>query len=663
MKKMSYFIITILSVIFFSTYVSASTTKIVVIDNYEVRFRSAPTTSSSIINAFNKGKELLLISDNAGNGNGCNKPWYKVSDNDKVGYVCSEFAIIKEKEEQIIDPKDYKEYSEYLKKLGFPDSYILNLIKLHNTYPDWQFKPFKVNYDFNKMISIEYDEHSKGWSLIEDTGSYIDGYKSTDSWSYNYLTDKFSNNFTGGGIYWYAANEETIAYYLDPRNFLNEKQIFMFETLSYNQAYHTKEGIEKMLSKTFMVGYSDEENKKTYADAFIDAANKYQISPYILISRIIQEVGAKGSTIVSGKVAGFEGYYNFYNIKATGNGSTEIITNGLRYAKEQEWNNPYKAIIGGASFLASNYISQGQDTLYLQKWDLFGPNYGAHQYMQNIEAPANESIKTYNGYKNIELLNSSFVFNIPVFYNMPNKTTLPNSGNPNNYLSSLSVNGDYLFEKATTKTSFDLNLDGSTTSIDIAATKVNSKANISGTGSIALNGEKQQVIITVTAENGNIRKYNINITRNNTTKSLDIAEILRVLNIKNDGNYIYGYALKTDIKNIIKSITDKENKAIVTCFDKSKQEKKEGIIASGDIIKIKTDREEKEYSLIIYGDVSGDGLISSADYIAIKNHIMEVKKLSDIEKIWADANKDGKVTSADYIAIKNHIMDIKTITQ
>ena len=79
MKKMSYFIITILSVIFFSTYVSASTTKIVVIDNYEVRFRSAPTTSSSIINAFNKGKELLLISDNAGNGNGCNKPWYKGS--------------------------------------------------------------------------------------------------------------------------------------------------------------------------------------------------------------------------------------------------------------------------------------------------------------------------------------------------------------------------------------------------------------------------------------------------------------------------------------------------------------------------------------------------------------------------------------------------------
>ena len=130
-----------------------------------------------------------------------------------------------------------------------------------------------------------------------------------------------------------------------------------------------------------------------------------------------------------------------------------------------------------------------------------------------------------------------------------------------------------------------------------------------------------------------------------------------------DGNYIYGYELNTDITSIIKSITAKESKATVTYFDKNKNPKTSGIIASGDIINIKTNREEKEYSMIIYGDVSGDGKITSADYIAIKNHIMEVKKLSDIEKIWADANKDGKVTSADYIAIKNHIMDIKTITQ
>ena len=47
----------------------------------------------------------------------------------------------------------------------------------------------------------------------------------------------------------------------------------------------------------------------------------------------------------------------------------------------------------------------------------------------------------------------------------------------------------------------------------------------------------------------------------------------------------------------------------------------------------------------------------------IKNHIMEVSKLNELEKTYADANKDGKVNSADYIAIKNHIMEIKNIVQ
>lgn len=72
---------------------------------------------------------------------------------------------------------------------------------------------------------------------------------------------------------------------------------------------------------------------------------------------------------------------------------------------------------------------------------------------------------------------------------------------------------------------------------------------------------------------------------------------------------------------------------------------------------------KKEYIVIIYGDVNGDGKISSADYIKIKNHIMETNKLTDLEKEYADANKDGKVSSADYIAIKNHIMEVSKIIQ
>ena len=659
MKKMSYFIITLISFLSFLSCPSAS--KVVVIDGYDVRFRSSPTTNSTIITSYNVGYELSLLNENAGSGNGCNKAWYQASNGSQVGYVCSEFAYIKEVQDTTTNTNT--EYSEQLRQLGFPETYIPYLTTLHNNHPNWQFRVFNANVDFNKMVSIEYDEHSKGWSLIEDTGSYYDGYKSTDSWSYNYLTNKFSNNFSGGGTYWFAANKSTIAYYLDPRNFLNDRQIFMFETLSYNPTYHTRDGVSKMLQGTFMTGYADAATGKTFVDAFIDAASTYKVSPYVLISRVIQEVGAQGSTIVSGTVSGYEGYYNFYNINAAGNSASQTIANGLAYAKSQGWNTKYKAIVGGASFLANSYISQGQDTLYLQKWDLFGPKYGNHQYMQNIQAPSTESIKTYNGYNNISLVNSNFVFSIPVFNNMPQNTSLPNRGNPNNYLQSLSVNGTYLFQTATTSTTFNVNVAQTTTSVDIAASKVSNKSTISGTGSVAITNQKQTLEIKVTAENGDIRKYYINVTKNDGTTALDVGEILRTLGIKNDGNYIFGYEVGTDISTIINGIKTAESRAEVTTYNKAKQVKTSGRIASGDIIKIKTDREEKQYGIILYGDVSGDGQITSADYIAIKNHIMDVKKLDNIEKTYADANKDGIVSSADYIAIKNHIMDTKKITQ
>ena len=660
MKKMSYLVF--LLVVLFVFSINAFALEKVVITGNDVRFRTLPSTGSDskIIGVFYSGDEATLLDKNAGSGNGCSI-WYKIKYGSNEGYVCGDFAKI-----EVVDtikPDDYKEYSEYLKKVGFPDSYISKLVELHSKHPNWQFNIMNVSIDFNTMVKYEYDGYSKGWSLIEDTGSYYDGYKSFDSWSYNYLTNVFNNNFTGGGKYWYAASKNTIAYYMDPRNFFNERQIFMFESLSYNSNYHTKEGIEAMLKGTFMEGkYADLENNKTFADAFIDAGIKHNVSPYVLVSRVIQEVGAKGSTIVSGTVSGYEGYYNFYNINAYGNSSSETIENGLKYAVSQEWNSQYKAIVGGASFLGSNYVSVGQDTLYLQKWDLIGPNYGNHQYMQNIQAPSTESIKTYNGYKNMNLVDSSFVFTIPVFKNMPSDTKLPNVGNPNNYLSSLAVNGSYLFDSATNEVEFDLNLDTSTTSIEISATKVYSGSVISGTGSISLSGNKQVIPITVTAVNGDVRVYNINVTRMGEV-ALAISEILRILEIKNDGSYMYGFVVGTDISTIKKSIIDKEPKAEVSSVDKNGESKTNGIIASGDKIKIKTENEEKEFTIIIYGDVNGDGKISASDYVTIKNHIMDVKKLTDFELTCADANKDGKVSASDYVTIKNHIMDVKKIVQ
>ena len=44
----------------------------------------------------------------------------------------------------------------------------------------------------------------------------------------------------------------------------------MFEDLSYNPSFHTREGIENMLKGTFMSGKTASSDGKTYVDAFIN---------------------------------------------------------------------------------------------------------------------------------------------------------------------------------------------------------------------------------------------------------------------------------------------------------------------------------------------------------------------------------------------------------
>jgi len=220
---------------------------------------------------------------------------------------------------------------------------------------------------------------------------------------------------------------------MDSRNYLSEKYIFQFEELSYSPDTYTIEGIEKVLNGTFMYKKSIREyynNSKyediTFAKAIMDAANSSGVSPYYLAARIRQEIGINGSDSIYGTYKGYEGYYNFYNIGA--NSGEDPIGNGLKYASNTTmgkyllpWNNPVKAIKGGAIWIAANYIAVGQDTLYFQKYDVVnnGTALYNHQYMQNIFAARSEGYTTYSTYSKLELLDNNYNFIIPVYENMP----------------------------------------------------------------------------------------------------------------------------------------------------------------------------------------------------------------------------------------------------
>ena len=94
----------------------------------------------------------------------------------------------------------------------------------------------------------------------------------------------------------------------------------------------------------------------------------------------------------------------------------------MKYAKDQGWYGVENALRGGADFISANYIKKGQDTLYLQKFNV-NPNgtYApyTHQYMQNIMAPASEASSMKRLYESANAVDSTFVFKIPVYENMP----------------------------------------------------------------------------------------------------------------------------------------------------------------------------------------------------------------------------------------------------
>ena len=83
-------------------------------------------------------------------------------------------------------------------------------------------------------------------------------------------------------------------------------------------------------------------------------------------------------------------------------------------------------------------------------------------------------------------------------------------------------------------------------------------------------------------------------------------------------------------------------------------------IATGHIFIDKT--YNKTYTVVVLGDVNGDGEVRATDYMRIKSHIMGETTLDDLQMLAADINCDGEVRATDYMRIKSYIMNSTPIT-
>lgn len=634
-------------------------------DTGDVSLRSSPggTSTGKKVSC---GEEVTINSTHEGTNN----YYYNITDSEgNKGYVLAYYVnttkLSSTAQKYYNEKENLNTYYNSLRSRGFPESYLPYLAELHARYPNWVFNAEKINLDYSKVV----EEESKMRRNLVEKGAFDQNYLSMDINSYDILTNTFIEDEYEKG--WYNASTEAIAYYLDPRLYLNEKYIFAYEGLGFNNI-HTVDTIRPILSK---MGYWPNVYKNFSGNVYDDTYNitkEIGISSVHIASRINQEIS--GISLSDPRLGGtftynnnkYSGYYNFYNIRVSG---PNKIVNGMLYAKEKGWDTPYKAIYGGAKFIYDDYVKVNQDTLYYEKFDVStSDGHFSHQYMQNLAVITQETTKAYNVYMNNakDYLKTAIVFTIPVYNNMPKFTvTSPKLGNPNNYLKDIKVNNQTVNNFSYDDYSYDITVSADTKNLNIAATPIASTSKVDGTGNISINSNKTTATITVTSQSGRKRNYKINITRPDPDEDniVELSYILDNIGIKYNDKYIHGIKENTDVKSLINNVNKINPYASANIKDKNGNNKTSGIFKTGDTVTISNSKESKTYTILIYGDINGDGIIDKLDYLAVLRHYYGYTTLTGVYKEAADAKKDGKVDKLDYLAILRDYYGYSSIEQ
>ncbi len=310
--------------------------------------------------AISKYKQVLLLGESKQSGG---KNYQKIAYNYGTDSSNSDYSYYKNT--GWIDSKLLFSYDE----TEMPESYKSAIDKLKAAHPNWKFKFVDVGVSLSSYVNSQYGSQS----MIYEDGKYV------------------------------AATKEQIEYYVDPRNFLNEKSIFMFENQQYT-------GDDVYSSKGVLSVWND----STVANNIMEAAKSTGLSPYFIVARAALESGRGTSALASGTVSGYEGYYNYFGIGAV---DSNPLIGGASYAKQSNWNTKRKAMIEGSAWMKDQYVACMQNTIYFFKYS-FVPNRSWHQYMTDIAAPSKDALNYYNAHNAGGTLNSEIEFIIPVFSDM-----------------------------------------------------------------------------------------------------------------------------------------------------------------------------------------------------------------------------------------------------
>ena len=528
---------------------------------------------------------------------------------------------------------------------------------LKNEHQNWNFKILYTDLDWNEVIENEYVGHgSSPRNLVPTSSSYAGEWICPICGDTTYDSGK-----------WHCASQSALKYMMDPRNSLNSSDIFQFLELTYTD--YKIETIQAMLKKY------DFWNNESYINAIIEASKKYNVNVYYVIARILQEQGNGTSPLVKGEGYNdqYIGVYNVFNIGASGSGKDNVILNGLARAEQEGWTSIELSIDGGVEFISRGYINRGQNTMYLQKFDVDSSEAGLywHQYQQNIMAPQNEGTKLRVAFEECESLDMDYTFIIPVYKNMrdtayerpstDNKETpeinsnlVKCNANPSLRLRD-NPNGTYIGEK--------IYLNEIVTVIEKATEKVAGtywdfvrKSNgVEGYAARSTSDDepvyKLYLVPVKEDDNGNNvpDKPTPDVPDNSDDENKEIVENEK-LRINNTTNEITSIPNSTiaDLKELLGAEIVVKNSNGEVVSDESN-------LATGYVVNDK-------YTISVLGDVGGDGVVNSADLLSIQKDLLKVKEI-DIQcrKKAADVNQDGVINSADLLKIQKQLLGVSNI--
>lgn len=515
---------------------------------------------------------------------------------------------------------------------------------LQKKYPNWKFKILYTGLDFNEVIANEYTGHGKSpKNLIYKSANY------QGAWICSICKERIYDNGN-----WRCASEEAIKYMMDPRNSINESDIFQFEELTKTETDINT--IKNMTTGTFLAGYEQ---------AIIDTSNSNNVNACYIVARLIQEQGKTGTVLTSGKGYNgqYVGYYNAFNRGASGNSTEAILLNGLATAQKYGWTSLEKSISGGIDFIANQYIHKGQNNLYLQKFDVETTNgLYSNQYMQNLMAAENEGLTLKNTYINTNSMSSAHTFIIPVYENMPKADCVrPSTSGTSNVTTDLvrvKVNSTIRLRNAVNgnNTVGWLYKDEIVTRLEKATTKVNGtywdkiKKADGTTGYVAREtyeseSEYKLYLVPISEDSGNNNDNNNNSNNNNKPTNTSKVKI-------DEENKIIMVVPNAIANDILESFG---GTAKITKADGNYLNGSQDTVATGYKV-------EDKYTVIKKGDCNGDGNVNTGDTYMLKCVVLNLKKFENENyKKAADVNNDNELNTGDTFLLKKQVLGLANI--